>query len=194
MLQAFRVSQGQMDKLLAAVRGAPPSSPHLLTVADGSLGTPPKGFAHDLSRSEIGRGRHDFVAAREALQQWEQLDLGWVRVANPIAKIAPGELLAVEAHTSFLWSISFNRVTDVLDDPTRFGIMYTTTAFHIEEGQERFIIDFDSESESVSYLIEAVSRPRHLLARVGYPLSRAMQRRFARDSHARMKRAVLKRQ
>jgi hypothetical protein len=46
--------------------------------------------------------------------------------------------------------------------------MYTTTAFHVEEGQERFVIDFDPESESVSYEIEAVSRPRHILARIGY--------------------------
>jgi uncharacterized protein (UPF0548 family) len=145
----------------------------LLTVTDGSLGTPPKGFVHDLSRSEIGRGLHVFVAAREAFQRWEQFDLGWVQVVNPIAKIAPGELVAVETHTAYLWSISFNRVVEVVDSPTRF------------------VIDFDPESESVSYLIEAVSRPRHILARVGYPFSRAMQHRFTRDSHARMRRSVI---
>jgi hypothetical protein len=49
--------------------------------------------------------------------------------------------------------------------------MYTTTAFHIEEGQERFVIGFDPENESVSYLLEAISRPRHILARIGVTLS-----------------------
>lgn len=191
MLRPFRTSEAQKEKLLAAAREAPPSSPHLLTVTDGSLGNPPKGFVHDLSRSEIGRGPHVFVAAREAFQRWEQFDLGWVQVVNPIAKIAPGELVAVEAHTAYLWSISFNRVVEVVDSPTRFGFMYTTTAFHVEEGQERFVIDFDPESESVSYLLEAVSRPRHILARIGYPFSRAMQHRFARDSHARIRRGIL---
>ena len=57
-------------------------------------------------------------------------------------------------------------------------------------GMDR-LIDFDPENESVSYLLEAVSRPRHILARIGYPFSRAMQHRFARDSHARIRRAVL---
>ncbi len=190
-MRPFRTSEAQKEKLLAAASEAPASSPHLLTVTDGSLGTPPKGFVHDLSRSEIGRGLHVFVAAREAFQRWEQFDLGWVQVVNPIAKIAPGELVAVEAHTAYLWSISFNRVVEVVDSPTRFGFMYTTTAFHVEEGQERFVIDFDPESESVSYLLEAVSRPRHILARIGYPFSRSMQHRFARDSHARIRRCTL---
>ena len=191
MLRPFRTNEGQKEKLLAGARAAPPSSPHLLTLTDGPLGTPPKGFSHDLSRSEIGRGRHVFAAAREAFRRWEQFNLGWVQVLNPMAKIAPGELVALEAHTAYLWSISFNRIVEVVDSPTRFGFMYTTTAFHVEEGQERFVIDFDPESESVSYLLEAVSRPRNILARLGYPISRAMQHRFARDSHARMRRCIL---
>jgi len=191
VLRPFRASEDKKSKLLAAAREATPSSPQLLTLTDGLRGTPPKGFVHDLSRSEIGRGLDAFAAAREAFQGWEQFDLGWVRVVNSRVKIAPGELVAVEAHTAWLWSINFSRVSEVEDTPTRFGFMYTTTALHVEEGQERFVIDFDPESQSVTYFIEAVSRPRHLLARVGYPLSRAMQHRFARDSHARMRRCVL---
>src|SRR6202044_2489346 len=136
---------------LTAAREAPPSSPPLLTLTDGLLGTPPRGFAHDLSRSQIGRGPHVFEAAREAFRRWHQFDLGWVQVVNPMAKIAPGELVAVGAHTACLWSISFSRVVEVVDSPARFGFMYTTTAFHVEEGQERFVIDFDPESQSVSY-------------------------------------------
>ncbi len=190
MFRPFRISEAQKERLLAAAREAPPSSPQLLTLTKGLLGKPPRGFAHDFSRTEIGRGLRAFAVAREAFQRWEEFDLGWVRVVNPIARILPGELVAVEAHTAYLWSINLSRVVEVVDGPTRFGFMYTTTAFHIEEGQERFVIDFDPASESVSYLLEAVSRPRHLLARIGYPFSRAMQHRFARDSHARIRRAV----
>jgi uncharacterized protein (UPF0548 family) len=185
-----RASRDEAEKLLAAARDAAPSSPHLLTLTGGLLGGPPKGFVHDLSRSELGRGLDIFAAAREAFQRWAQFDLGWVQVINPTIKIAAGELVGVEAHTAWLWSINFSRVVEIVDSATRFGFMYTTTAFHVEEGQERFVIQFDPESESVSYLIEAVSRPRHFLARIGYPFSRAMQHRFARDSHARMGRCV----
>jgi uncharacterized protein (UPF0548 family) len=189
VLRPFRASEDEKRRLLAAAREAAPDSPQLLTLT-GLLGSPPGSFAHDFSSSQLGKGLPVFVAAREAFQRWEQFNLGWVHVVNAVPRIALGELVAVEAHTAFLWSINFSRVVEVVDSPTRFGFMYTTTAFHVEEGQERFVLDFDLESESVTYLIEAVSRPRHLLARIGYPLSRAMQHRFARDSHARMRRCV----
>lgn len=130
------------------------------------------------------------MVAREAFQRWEQFDLGWVLVVNPTARIALGQMVAVEAHTACLWSINLSRIVEIVDRPTRFGFMYATTALHVEEGQERFVIDFDPESGSVSYLIEAVSRPRHILARIGYPFSRAMQHRFARDSHARISHCI----
>jgi uncharacterized protein (UPF0548 family) len=111
--------------------------------------------------------------------------------SEPDCQDRAGEVVAVEAHTAYLWSINFSRIVEIVDRPTRFGFMYATTALHVEEGQERFVIDFDPESGSVSYLIEAVSRPRHILARLGYPFSRAMQHRFARDSHARIRHCIL---
>ena len=101
--------------------------------------------------------------------------------------------MAVEAHTAYLWSMNINRILEVVDSPTRFGFLYSTTALHVEEGQERFVIEFDTASESVFYLIEALSRPRHILARIGYPFSRAMQHRFGRDSHTRMRSCLLDR-
>jgi uncharacterized protein (UPF0548 family) len=186
-----RASKHEREKLLTAAREAPLSSPPLLTLADGPLGTPPRGFVHDLSRSHIGRGQHAFAAAREAFQRWEEFDLGWVRIANPIPQVLPGELVGVEVCTARLWSINVSRIVEIVDSPTHFGFMYTTTTLHVEEGQERFVVEFDPGSESVLYLTEAISRPRHILARVAYPFSRAMQHRFARDSHARMKRCVL---
>jgi uncharacterized protein (UPF0548 family) len=191
MFRLSRATQPDKEKLLAAAQQAPLSSPHLLTLTDGPVGTPPRGFAHDLTRSEIGHGLDVFVAARKAFQRWQQFDLGWVQVVNGVPKVVPGELVAVEAHTAILWSVSVSRIVETVDTPTRFGFMYTTTALHVEEGQERFVLEFDTQKESVRYLIEAVSRPRHILARIGYPFSRAMQRRFARDSHARLRHYVL---
>jgi uncharacterized protein (UPF0548 family) len=191
MFTLARANQREKEKLFTSAQQVSLSSPLLLTLTDGPVGTPPKGFVHDLSRTELGRGRDVFAAARKTLQKWEQFDLGWVRVANVVPRMVPGELVAVEVHTALLWSINFNRIVETVDTPTRFGFIYTTTALHVEEGQERFVIEFDAHSESVHYLIEAVSRPRHILARIAYPFSRAMQRRFARDSHARVQRALL---
>jgi uncharacterized protein (UPF0548 family) len=193
MLRWIRTDGATVERLMELAGSAAPSSPALLTLQDGLLGPPPLGFSHDLSRTEIGWGENLFYAARAAFQRWEQFDLGWVRIANPCPAIIPGELVAIEAHTVFVWSVNFSRITEVINTSARFGFLYTTTSFHIEEGQERFVLEFNANSGCVSYMIEAVSRPRHILARIAYPFSRAMQHRFARDSHDRMRRSALER-
>jgi uncharacterized protein (UPF0548 family) len=61
---------------------------------------------------------------------------------------------------------------------------------HVEQGEERFLLRFDTVTEEVWYELEALSRPRNWMAKVGYPVTRAFQHRFARDSHRRMQAAV----
>jgi uncharacterized protein (UPF0548 family) len=187
-----RTSDAERQELLATASKAPLSSPHLLTLADGLLSSDlPPGFAHDVSRSNLGQGTQTFESARDTFLRWQQFDLGWVQVLDPGAEIAPGQLVGVEVHAACLWSVSFNRIVEIVDTPHRFGFMYATTALHVEQGQERFVVEFDPSTKAVSYLIEAISRPRHVLARIAHPFSRAMQHRFTRDSHARIERCVL---
>jgi uncharacterized protein (UPF0548 family) len=58
---------------------------------------------------------------------------------------------------------------------------------HVEQGAERFLLEFDATTGDVHYVLEAISRPRHLFARLGLPISRAFQHQFARESHRRMR-------
>jgi len=60
----------------------------------------------------------------------------------------------------------------------RAGLGAWSLPDHVESGGERFSIEWDE-----------FSRPRHPLARLGYPLTRRLQQRFARDSMAAMRRA-----
>ena len=46
------------------------------------------------------------------------------------------------------------------------------------------------EDDAVWYDILAFSRPNHFLARLGYPLVRRLQKRFARDSASAIKNVV----
>ena len=71
----------------------------------------------------------------------------------------------------------------------RFGFAYGTLAEHAESGEERFTVEWDDQ-DNVGYDILTFSRPRHPLARLGYPLSRSLQKKFARDSKAAMLQAV----
>lgn len=113
-------------------------------------------------------------------------DFGWVRVANPKAVIALGQLVAVEVHALGLWSLNFSRIREVIDTPARFGFVYATTKLHVEQGEELFLLEFDPASGDLFYQLEAVSRPRNSLAWLGFPVTRSFQHRFARDSHQRM--------
>jgi len=72
----------------------------------------------------------------------------------------------------------------------RFGFAYGTLPDHAGSGEERFLVEWDTDDDSVWYDILAFSRPRHFLARLGYPWMRRAQKPFGRQSAAAMRRAV----
>ena len=106
-----------------------------------------------------------------------------------VRKISPGQIVAMLARTFGLWTVSLSQVVQVKHTASFFGFLYKTTSDHVEEGEERFVLTL-GDDESVWYEIEAVSRPRHLLARMAFPVARMFQHRFVRDSHRRMREAV----
>jgi len=150
----------------------------------------PTGFSHDLLRTRIGTGVNVFEAAVRAFEQWRQFELGWMRVANPTARIEVSRIVAVEVHSLGLWSLNLSRIISVTRDTHAFGFIYRTAQHHIEEGEERFLLTFDPSTEIVCYELEAVSKPRNWMAILGYPITRAFQHRFARESQKRMQKVV----
>ena len=136
--------------------------------------------------------------ARAALERWEHFRLGWVEALPADDTIQPGATVAVVARTFGVWWLNACRVVYVVDDERgpvrRWGFAYGTLPGHAERGEERFLIEWDRSSGGggggVWYDILAFSQPNHLLARLGYPLARRLQKRFARDSAVAMVRAV----
>ena len=76
-----------------------------------------------------------------------------------------------------------------IDEPTRFRFAYGTLLEHVECGEEQFLLEL-ADDGAVWYDIRSFSRPRSWAVRLGYPLARRMQRRFARESIAAMRRQV----
>ena len=119
--------------------------------------------------------------------------LGWVELFHETAPIEIGSDVAVLVRVFGVWSLNACRIVYVMDEPEpvrRFGFAYGTLPDHAERGEERFSIEWHRADDSVWYDLLAFSRPRHLLSRAGYPFTRRLQKRFARDSLAAMKRAV----
>jgi uncharacterized protein (UPF0548 family) len=150
----------------------------------------PNGFVLDRLRTEIGAGKGAFERAIQAFKIWGQFNLGRVRVANPSARIVLGQIVAVEVHSLGLWSLNLSQIVEVFQTESRFGFIYKTTPTHVEEGEERFEVTLDEKSDVVAYETEAISRARDWMALLGYPVTRAFQHRFARDSHRRIERAA----
>lgn len=190
MFSFQRPTATQVQTRIAAAFGLPTTGTGLLTAEAGLTGPLPFLFAHDVSVTTIGHGEKAFFDARHAFERWAMFNLGWAFVANPEGRIVTGQLVAVQAQTMALWTINVSRIVEVVDEPHRFGFVYATTDLHVEEGEERFLLELDPTAGDVVYKLEAVSRPRHILARLGLPMTRLFQHRFARDSHRQMVDAV----
>jgi len=155
---------------------------------------PPSGYIVDHTRVRLGEGTPAFEAARSALTSWQHFELGWVEARPTSTPLKTGEVVAVVARVFGTWWLNACRIVYTIDEQSgpvhRFGFAYCTLPGHAESGEERFLIEGDETTGNVWYDILAFSRPRHPLTKLGYPLARRQQRKFARDSAAAMQRAV----
>jgi len=153
----------------------------------------PAGYVVDHNRVKLGNGEEVFQKAIQAVRSWEMFHLGWVELCWPNAAIEVGvTVAALVRHWSF-WSLNACRIVYLIEGKgaaERYGFAYGTLPDHGECGEERFTVEWHREDNGVWYDLFAFSRPNHWLAKVGYPLSRHLQRRFAEDSKKAMQRAV----
>jgi uncharacterized protein (UPF0548 family) len=172
-IQAFLEAQGRLDLTYQAV---------------GATAThPPAGYVVDHTRIKLGEGEKVFAAAQAALERWQQFRLGWLEPCPKDTPIKEGQVVAILARSIGLWWLNDCRIVTVVSEHglvKRFGFAYGTLPDHAGSGEERFLIEWDGEENSVWYDILAFSRPRHFLARIGYPWVRRTQKRFGRESAA----------
>jgi len=154
----------------------------------------PAGYTLDHNRTRLGEGRETFDRSIAALHAWKMFDLGWARLVPPDSPVEVGTTVAVLAKHYGFHSLNPCRISYTIEqdggDLVRRGFAYGTLPGHGERGEERFTVEWHREDDSVFYDIYAFSRPNHLLARLGRPLARRLQRRFAKDSLQVMIRAT----
>jgi uncharacterized protein (UPF0548 family) len=152
------------------------------------------GYAVDHNRARLGEGEGAFEGAVAALRAWKMFDVGWIGVFPPDAPIEVGTTVAVLVRHHGFRSLNACRVVYLIDeddgDIRRCGFAYGTLPDHGERGEERFAVEWRRGDGSVHYDLYAFSRPNHPLSKIGRPLARRLQRRFARDSMQAMVRAV----
>jgi uncharacterized protein (UPF0548 family) len=149
----------------------------------------PAGYNLDHNRVQLGRGENTWQRGLGAIRAWRMFSLPWVNLHWQSAPIVVGTDIAVSIHHFGFYSLNACRIVYLVDEEgavKRFGFAYGTLAEHAESGEERFTVEWNRADDTVWYDILAFSRPRQMLARLGYPLSRSLQKRFAEGSKAAM--------
>jgi uncharacterized protein (UPF0548 family) len=184
-----RPTDQQVREFIAKQKNARFSYTEIGASKDGA----PTGYTVDHNRIQLGAGADTFAQAIKTIQSWRMFNLGWVQLYFNDAPIAVGTGVAVLAHHLGICSLNACRIVYVVEEDRevkKYGFAYGTLTDHVEQGEERFTVEWNQADNSVWYDLFAFSKPRHPLAKLGYPLSRTLQKRFARHSKQAMVRAV----
>jgi uncharacterized protein (UPF0548 family) len=152
----------------------------------------PKRYTIDHNRVKLGQGPETFKHAKNAIRNWTMFRMPWIDLCWPDAPVQSSTVVAVLVSHLGFWSLNAARIVYVVEEHgavEKYGFAYGTLPEHGEIGEERFTVEFNPADSSVWYDLYAFSRP-HGAARVGYPFSRKLQERFARDSKAAMQNAI----
>ncbi len=182
MFTLLRPHAKQIETFLAQQQSLPHSYPEV-----GYTSRPEDlpGYNNDFNYIHLGTGDAVWEAAKEAIREWRMFPAPWTFISPFHAPILPGTVVAMSARVLGTWWLNSCRIVYTMDEDRRFGFAYGTLPGHVECGEEIFMVE-RTEEHVVRYVLKAFSKPRHVLARLGYPIARAYQRKFVRDSKIAM--------
>ncbi len=183
-------SNAHIGRFLDGQRSLPFSYPEVGASRDGA----PPGYPVNHHHGRLGTAQQTFARAVEAIRGWKMYETGWTKLCWPEAPITEGTVVGVLVRHFGLWSLNVCRIAYVIEEEgpslRRYGFALGTLPGHVERGEERFTVVWDSVDDSVSYEVFAFARAAHPLAQLGSPFVRLIQRRFAADSLRSMVEAV----
>ncbi|MBA2737675.1 MAG: DUF1990 domain-containing protein [Pyrinomonadaceae bacterium] len=190
MFTLFEPSDEQIENFVAAQRDLPFSYREV----GASQSRIPAGYPINHHRIQLGIGADAFARAKAALQSWTMYRLEWTHLYPINPPIAVGEVVCVIANHRFCRSLNPCRIIYVLEEAggaaERYGFAFGTLPGHSEEGEERFIVEWRRDDDSVWYEILSFARPHHILAKIGFPFVGLFQQKFGIDSKRAMLGAV----
>ncbi len=189
MFTIFEPSEIQINKFLAEQRNLLFSYEEV----GASKEDIPSNYPINHYRIQLGSGAEVFARGKAAIQSWTMYRLDWTRIFPANTPVTVGETVCVVVNHSFCWSINSCRIVYVLEKTGKieqYGFAFGTLPGHSEEGEERFTVEWHHQDNSVWYELLAFARPHHILARIGSPVVRLIQKKFAKDSGQAMFKAV----
>lgn len=148
-----------------------------LTYAEVGLsrGDLPRGYRHLRHTVVVGAGTERFHEVSRTLLGWDMHRRAGVAVRSSSASVAEDEVAVLRLGRGWLGVTAPVRVVYLVDEACRKGFAYGTLPGHPESGEESFVVELLDDGE-VRFTITAFSRPASVLARLGGPVGRAVQR------------------
>lgn len=125
---------------------------------------------------ELGAGMEINERAVTALRRWKVHVGAGVYVTPSQPELIVGVTVGLVTRQCGLWILAACRITSVVDSDSSFGFTYATLPDHPECGEETFLVTMAPDGV-VKFEISATWRSGTLIARVGEPVSRVLQRR-----------------
>ena len=156
--------------------------------AGATAGTMPLRYRHDCWQTDLGPfDEGAFARLAGALRSWEPQRGAGFRVF-PGEPVVPGLTFALVVSLPVGYATGAGRVIYVTDLAEDYGFAYGTLPAHPEQGEEAFHVTRDGGRLVLT--VTAFSRPRLLAARLGGPVTRALQLRATRSYLRAMRRAA----
>jgi uncharacterized protein (UPF0548 family) len=166
-LRLHRPDEADLATLLAKCR----RDSLTYTPVGGSLSAvAPDGMRHHSWTSTLPDG--SFGLGVEALQSWSVHRGAGLEIATDGA-IAAGTNVALSAPLPLGYVDACCRIVAVIEERDRYGFAYGTLPTHPESGEESFLVVRDGDH--VRFEVQAVSKPRHPLARLVPPVADRLQ-------------------
>ena len=173
MLRLRRPSRSDLEAVVAAQRDAALT----YTAVGGTLsGTVPRGYRFERYERTVGHGEGGFLTAVDRLRGWDVHRRAGIDVVLSEPGVSEWATVALAAPLPVGYAVAACRVVVVVDEPRRAGFAYGTLPEHPESGEELFLVEHLA-NDDVVFRIAVFSRPHQLLARLGSPIARSLQRR-----------------
>lgn len=134
----------------------------------------PAGYHWIRESADLGQGDAVFQRACAGLRAWAPQRHARMTVIAPDA-LTEGETVVLALRSGLVWTSVAGRIVYLTDEPERYGYAYGTLPHHPESGEEAFMVERGPDG-AVRFVITAFSKPVHPLARLGGPLTSAVQR------------------
>lgn len=141
-----------------------------------TAGDMPPGYHHDEWEADLGTfSQATFDRLADAMRHW-RVQTGSGLTIFPDEPVRSGLTFALWFRLPGAYATAAGRVVYVTSEQDRSGFAYGTLPAHPEQGEEAFHLV--RQGERLLFKVRAFSRPRHPLARIGAPVSRALQQRM----------------